>query len=108
MLSEENVIRYVYKDLQGLDVMQHPDAFIVASIIDKSCLWSNYGSIKKVKRRLKYGIDHSGNYRLMKFRGGFIFDDIIEVNDLIYAFNLLDKTAKANGFEKNKRIQKIN
>ena len=105
-MSEPEVIREVYMYVR--DVKLSP---IAASVIDKCVIWSSPGSSKVVKRWLKYGIEHNGDYSGIVFwRNGrkLCVNNAASVDSLRFAFDRLSKLLKTNGISKPKRIQKIN
>ena len=105
-MTEPEIIREVYMYVR--DVKLSP---VTASVIDKCVTWSLSGSSKVVKRWLKYGIEHNGDYSGIVFwRNGFkrYINDTASVDSLRFAFDRLSRLLKANGISKPKRIQKIN
>ena len=74
-----------------------------ARVVDYSCTWAESGSVRKVRYWLKYGILNHGDYSRVKL--GKFFYHKVNVDELKYAYELLEERAKELGFVINEKIK---
>ena len=81
--------------------------FYAAQVINFCCSWSSKNSITIVKYWLKYGIKHNGDYSANKYIYFYIGANV-NIDQLKYAFDLIEKELKNKGVFFEKKIRSEN
>ena len=78
-----------------------------ADIINYCCSWSSKNSISRVRYWLKYGIKHNGDYSAIRRIYLYIGAEV-NIDQLKYAFDLIEKELKNKGVFFEKKIRSEN
>ena len=96
--SERDIISDVWEQLYDEG---YCDA---AEVMNYCCSWANKGALRKVRYWLKRGIANNGDYSEINnyiFKNLYNPEEIVPVDDLIYAFKILELEVKNNDFRLN-------